>query len=187
MLLQVRFLKKLLITDIAYHFIFHLHACKSWGCHRFWQISRLYINQIMLINFNWHPWVFRPCYGPFLHFIISILYACFMSNTLFMFYMQPFWSNNYCLKNCKQLLHQTLVSSQKSLNPNISAPSVVLKRINIYFHYKKLKKIPSKVAQKTSNPLFSLLPWVPKQPKQKNSCSNMRPIDQLYMELGSGP
>ena len=31
---------------------------------------------------------------------------------------------------------------------------------------------------------FPLLPWLPKQPKQKNSCSKMWPIDQLYIELG---
>ena len=48
-----------------------------------------------------------------------------------------------------------------------------------------MKKPPSKVAQNNSNPLlFSLLPELPKRPKQKNSCSKMWPIDQLYMELG---
>ena len=31
---------------------------------------------------------------------------------------------------------------------------------------------------------FPLLPWLPKQPKQKNSCSKMWPIDQLCTELG---
>jgi hypothetical protein len=34
---------------------------------------------------------------------------------------------------------------------------------------------------------FSLLPWLPKRPKrpkQKNSCSKMWSIDQLYIELG---
>ena len=49
------------------------------------------------------------------------------------------------------------------------------------------KKTPSKVAQKNSNPpLFSLLPELPKRPKQKNSCSKMWLIDQLYIELGLG-
>ena len=32
--------------------------------------------------------------------------------------------------------------------------------------------------------IFSLLPWLPKRPKEKNSCSKMWPIDQLYIELG---
>ena len=51
---------------------------------------------------------------------------------------------------------------------------------------KKLKKPPSKVAQKNSNPLFfPLLPAQPKWLKQKNSCSKMWPIDQLYIELGA--
>ena len=31
---------------------------------------------------------------------------------------------------------------------------------------------------------FPLLPWLPKRPKLKNSCSKMWPIDQLYIELG---
>ena len=54
-----------------------------------------------------------------------------------------------------------------------------------FFALKKLKKPPSKVAQKNSNPLlFPLLPAQPKWPKQKNSCSKMWPIDQLYIELG---
>ena len=28
------------------------------------------------------------------------------------------------------------------------------------------------------------LPWLPKRPKQKNSCSKIWPIDRLYIELG---
>ena len=34
---------------------------------------------------------------------------------------------------------------------------------------------------------FFLLPTQPKWPKQKNSCSKMWPIDQLYIELGLWP
>ena len=48
-------------------------------------------------------------------------------------------------------------------------------------------KPPSKVAQKNSNLLFSLLPAEPKWPKQKNSCSKMWLIHQLYIELGFLP
>ena len=44
---------------------------------------------------------------------------------------------------------------------------------------------PSKVTQKNSNPLFSLLPELHKWPKQKDLCSKMWLIDQLYIELGS--
>ena len=52
----------------------------------------------------------------------------------------------------------------------------------------KVENPPSKVAQKNSNPIcFSLLPWFPKRPKQKNSCSKMWLIDQLYIELGIWP
>jgi hypothetical protein len=49
------------------------------------------------------------------------------------------------------------------------------------------KKPPSKVAQKNSNPLFfSLMPELPKRPKQKNSCSKMWLMDQPYIKLGFG-
>ena len=47
-----------------------------------------------------------------------------------------------------------------------------LKNFKFFFAHKKLKKPPSKVAQNNSNPLFSLLPELPKRPKQKNSSSN---------------
>ena len=46
-------------------------------------------------------------------------------------------------------------------------------------HPKKLLRIPQ-------IHFFPLLPWLPKRPKQKNSCSKMWPIDQLYIELGLG-
>ena len=66
--------------------------------------------------------------------------------------------------------------------------TMFLKKIKKNFDHKKLKKPPSKVAQKISNPLsFPYCPEVPKQPKQKNSCSKMWPIDQLYIELGWKP
>ena len=45
--------------------------------------------------------------------------------------------------------------------------------------------MPSKVAQKNSNPLFSpCCPELPNWPKQKNSCSKLWPIDQQYIDLG---
>ena len=46
------------------------------------------------------------------------------------------------------------------------------------------KKHPQKLLRKTSNPLFSLLPELPKWPKQKNLCSKMWLIDQLYIKWG---
>ena len=59
------------------------------------------------------------------------------------------------------------------------------KKLKSFLPSKKLKKPTSKVAQNNSNRLFfSLLPELPNQPKQKNSCSKMWPIDQLYIELG---
>ena len=59
------------------------------------------------------------------------------------------------------------------------------KRFKLFFAHKKLKKTPSKVAQKNSNPLF--FPYCPelhKWPKQKNSCSKLCLIDQLHIKLG---
>ena len=47
-----------------------------------------------------------------------------------------------------------------------------------FFSLKKLKKPPSKAAQKNSNPLFSpYCPELPKRPKQKNSFFKMWFID----------
>ena len=56
-----------------------------------------------------------------------------------------------------------------------SADAAVFEKKEVFFDHKKLKKPPSKVAQKNSNPLFSLLPAQPKWPKQKNSYSKMWP------------
>ena len=56
----------------------------------------------------------------------------------------------------------------------------------LFLPTKSWKKSPSKVAQKNSNLLF--FPYcteLPKLPKQKNSCSKMWLIDQLYIELGT--
>jgi hypothetical protein len=55
-----------------------------------------------------------------------------------------------------------------------------------FFAHKKLKKAPSKVAQKTQIHFFPLLPGLPKRPKQKNSRSKMWLKEQLYIELGYG-
>ena len=49
----------------------------------------------------------------------------------------------------------------------------------------KVGKITLKsCSENLKSTFFSLLPWLPKQPKQKNSCSKMWPIDQLYIKLG---
>ena len=49
---------------------------------------------------------------------------------------------------------------------------------------KSWKNHPQKLLRKTQIHFFPLLPAQPKWPKQKNSCSKMWPIDQLYIELG---
>ena len=49
------------------------------------------------------------------------------------------------------------------------------------FAHKKLKKITLKnCSEKLKSTFFSLLPELPKRPKQKNLCSKMWPIDQLF-------
>ena len=56
----------------------------------------------------------------------------------------------------------------------------------------KKKKCPQKVekttlkscSEKLKSTFFPYCPELPKRPKQKNSCSKMWLIDQLYIELG---
>ena len=60
----------------------------------------------------------------------------------------------------------------------------VFKKKSIFLPSKSWKKHPQKLPRKTQIHFFSLLPAQPKQPKQKNSCSKMWPIEQLYIELG---
>ena len=64
--------------------------------------------------------------------------------------------------------------------------TIFSKKLRNFFCPQKVeKKTPSKVAQKNSNPLFfPYCPELPKRPKQKNSCSKLWLIDQLYIELG---
>ena len=58
----------------------------------------------------------------------------------------------------------------------------------LFFFPQKVEKPPSQVAQNNSYLLFfSLMPELQKRPKQKNSCSKMWPIEQLYIELGLEP
>ena len=74
------------------------------------------------------------------------------------------------------LFFQLLVGKENSNN--------FFKAFLCNFLVRLLKRTPSKVAQKNSNPLFfPLLPGLPKQPKQKNSCSKMWLKEQLYIEL----
>ena len=69
-------------------------------------------------------------------------------------------------------LKGSAVNKSSKLPKNVETFYNVFKEKFFFFALKKLKKTPSKVAQKNSNPLFfSLLPAQPKQPKQKNSCS----------------
>ena len=49
---------------------------------------------------------------------------------------------------------------------------------------KSWKNHPQKLLRTPQIHFFSSLPWLPKRPKQKNSCSKMWPIEQLYIELG---
>ena len=58
------------------------------------------------------------------------------------------------------------------------------------FVFKKLKKPPSKVAQKNQHPLFSLLPWAAQTAQTEEFMfqnSKIRLIEQLYIELGTKP
>ena len=61
-----------------------------------------------------------------------------------------------------------------------------LKKIKNSFWPPKVEKTTLKSRSEfLKSTFFSLLSWLPKQPKEKNSCSKMWPIDQLYIELGN--
>ena len=55
----------------------------------------------------------------------------------------------------------------------------------IFFCPQKDEKTTLKsCSEKLKSTFFPYCPELPKRPKQKNSCSKMWPIDQLYIELG---
>ena len=67
-----------------------------------------------------------------------------------------------------------------------SADSTIFsKKIKKIFCSQKVEKTTLKsCSEKLKSTFFSLLPWLPKRPKQKNSCSKMWLKEQLYIELG---
>ena len=59
------------------------------------------------------------------------------------------------------------------------------KTFNFFLPTKSWKNHPQKLLRKTQiHFFFPYCPELPKQPKQKNSCSKLWLIDQLYIELG---
>ena len=56
------------------------------------------------------------------------------------------------------------------------------KKFNFFCPQKVEKNTLKSCPEKLKSTFFSLLPAQPKQPKQKNSCSKMWPIDQLYID-----
>ena len=58
------------------------------------------------------------------------------------------------------------------------------KKYNFFCPQKVEKNTLKSCSEKLKSTFFPLLPAQPKWPKQKNSCSKMWPIDQLYIELG---
>ena len=59
--------------------------------------------------------------------------------------------------------------------------NIFTKILNFFCQQKVEKNHPQKLLRKST---FSLLPELPKRPKQKNSSSKMWLVDQLYIELG---
>jgi hypothetical protein len=57
-------------------------------------------------------------------------------------------------------------------------------KINKFCPQKDEKPTLKSCSEFLKSTFFSLLPWLSKRPQQKNSCSKMWPIDQLYIELG---
>ena len=80
---------------------------------------------------------------------------------------------------------QRLSSKQNNQNyqKNVETFYNVFKKKNHFFCPQKVEKNTLKSCpEKLKSTFFSLLPAQPKQPKQKNSCSKMWPIDQLYID-----
>ena len=66
-------------------------------------------------------------------------------------------------------------------------PTIVLKFFKMFVLItKSWKNHPQKLLRIPQIYFFPLLPWLPKWPKQKNSCFKMWPIDQLYNVYRNG-
>ena len=60
-----------------------------------------------------------------------------------------------------------------------------LNEISFFCPQKVEKTTLKSCSEKLKSTFFPYCPELPKRPKQKNLCSKMWPIDQLYIELGS--
>ena len=98
--------------------------------------------------------------------------------TIFFFFKKVFFSpQKVKKKNYKSFFIQLFVRLLKNFQKNFK----------FFFAHKKLKKTPSKVAQKNSNPIF--FPYCSDCPNGTNRrihvlTSNMWLKEQLYIELG---
>ena len=66
----------------------------------------------------------------------------------------------------------------------LSADATMFLILDFFCQQKVEKTTLKSCSEKLKSTFFPLLPAQPKWPKQKNSCSEMWPIDQLYIELG---
>ena len=87
--------------------------------------------------------------------------------------------HNYFFKNLKKkkltLFYATFLCGRYN----------VFKKIQNIFCPQKIGKTTIKsCSEKLKSTFFFLMPAQPKRPKQKNSCSKVWLIDQLYIELG---
>ena len=105
----------------------------------------------------------------------SSIYSCSLSHIL---------EHEFFCLGCLGSSHwsNSTIIPYKSWRPLDKSRSWEMTKKFIFFALKKLKKHPQKLPRKTQIHFFSLLPAQPKQPKQKNSCSKMWPIDQLYID-----
>ena len=79
---------------------------------------------------------------------------------------------NKIIKNIKKMWKFSTMFSKK----------IFKKKIHFFCPQKVEKNTLKSCPEKLKSTFFSLLPAQPKQPKQKNSCSKMWPIDQLYID-----
>ena len=93
--------------------------------------------------------------------------------------VQRFSSNKYVNEESQRFSLQNHQKYQKNVE---TFYNVFKKKISSFLPSKSWKKLPQKFPRITQIHFFSLLPAQPKHSKQKNSCSKMWPIDQLYID-----
>ena len=147
-------------------FIHNIHRVSLWFLHPFSIDSAGFLCRDPVIP--WHPKIladqltlYQPRGTNYAHRVIQIFRPSYGPGYFFFFIFLMIISSIDPRYHCSFWI--SYYSTRISYWPK-----------NFFFAHKKLKKTTLKSC---SEFLKSLLPWLPKRPKQKNSCSKMCPID----------